>query len=499
MNPLSKLLDTSDFPARWHCGLWTKAHGWTHIVSDVAIFGAYFAIPVAIASYVAKKRDVPFPRVFWLFAGFILSCGLGHLVEATLFWSPWYRLSAAVKVSTAVASWATVIALIQVLPTALRLPGLAKLNLELSREIETRKSAEQHAAARAAELQESEQRYRSIVDTAMDAVISLDASGKITGWNEQAAAIFGWAESEALGQPMAQLIMPARFQEEHNRGIGRFIETGEGRLLNRRIETFAIARDGGEFPIELSISAVRCSGEVIFTAFVRDITERRRSEESMKGLLQEKEVMFQEIHHRVKNNLQVVSSLISLQSDTVRNAEARSAMMESRYRIQAIARVHEQLYRSNDLSKLEFDDYLRDLAGSTLRLYSGPSPTNVQIQYELDPVRLAIAEAVPCALIVNELLINSLKYAFPEARAGIITIRLNRDPEGQTHIQVADNGIGLPDDFEWRQSATLGMELVGSLARQLRAEVRVTTKPGTSFELVFRSASETQSASPTIS
>src|SRR5438477_3120530 len=133
MDPLALLFDTSDFPPRWHCGNWTQLHGWIHIVSDGVIFAAYFAIPAAILRLVWKRPDVPFPRVFWLFAAFILLCGFGHLVETSLFWHPWYRFSALVKVATATASLATVVASVPVLREAIKLPGIARLNQELQR------------------------------------------------------------------------------------------------------------------------------------------------------------------------------------------------------------------------------------------------------------------------------------------------------------------------------------------------------------------------------
>lgn len=136
------LFDTEGFPARWHCGQWSEAHGWLHVASDIAIFGAYAAIPLSIACFVWRRRDVPYTRLYWLFAAFIFSCGLGHLIEATIFWHPWYRFSGLVKLITAVVSWATVIALVQLLPAAIRLPGIAKLNKELQREIEERTRAE---------------------------------------------------------------------------------------------------------------------------------------------------------------------------------------------------------------------------------------------------------------------------------------------------------------------------------------------------------------------
>ncbi len=125
---LLDLFDTGDFPARWYCGEWSPGHGWLHIVSDIAIFGAYAAIPITIALFVLRRDDVPFPRIFWLFAAFIFSCGSVHLVEALIFWHPVYRVSGVMKLGTAVVSWATVVALVRAMPMAMSLPGLKKMN-----------------------------------------------------------------------------------------------------------------------------------------------------------------------------------------------------------------------------------------------------------------------------------------------------------------------------------------------------------------------------------
>ena len=127
----SKLFDTSDFPARWYCGTWSDLHGWVHICADFAIFAAYMAIPCVICYFALQRKGLPFLKVYWLFAGFILFCGFGHLVEATIFWHPWYRFSALVKVCTALVSWGTVFVLIPTLPHALALPGRAALSDEL--------------------------------------------------------------------------------------------------------------------------------------------------------------------------------------------------------------------------------------------------------------------------------------------------------------------------------------------------------------------------------
>src|ERR1044072_8141272 len=118
------LFDTTDFPPRWHCGNWSTEHGWLHVLSDAAIFGAYTAIPCVLAFFILRRKDVPFPRILWLFVAFIFACGFGHLIEAGIFWHPVYRLSGLVKFSTALVSWATVFALVWIVPQALHLPGL---------------------------------------------------------------------------------------------------------------------------------------------------------------------------------------------------------------------------------------------------------------------------------------------------------------------------------------------------------------------------------------
>lgn len=142
LDALSSLFDTSDFPARWTCGRWTALHGWTHIVADLLVFAAYFAIPLVIVIYQRKRRDTEFSAVFALFAVFILSCGTVHFAEAVIFWHPWYRVSALLKVVTAVASWATVFALIRVFPRAMRLPRLAALSESLAEENKRRERVE---------------------------------------------------------------------------------------------------------------------------------------------------------------------------------------------------------------------------------------------------------------------------------------------------------------------------------------------------------------------
>lgn len=150
---LAKLFDTEGFPPRWNCGTWTSGHGWLHILSDLAVFGAYVAIPCLLVYFMRKRRDLAYPPVFWLFSAFIFACGATHLIEATIFWNPWYRLSGVAKLLTAIASWLTVIALIPLIPKALALPKLALVNRELEVELEEHKRIEEELRVQSEELE----------------------------------------------------------------------------------------------------------------------------------------------------------------------------------------------------------------------------------------------------------------------------------------------------------------------------------------------------------
>lgn len=190
IEPIRQLFDTSGFPARWHCGDWSDIHGWLHILSDLAIFGAYAAIPTSIAWFVmAKGREVAFPKLYWLFACFILSCGLTHLIEATIFWHPWYRFSGMMKLVTAVVSWSTVIALIKILPTAMNLPGMVRLNNDLVKEVADRKASE-------AALQESTIRLALALEHSQLGDWSWDARANAMTLSRRAAEILGVSPEE---------------------------------------------------------------------------------------------------------------------------------------------------------------------------------------------------------------------------------------------------------------------------------------------------------------
>lgn len=219
---------------------------------------------------------------------------------------------------------------------------------------------------------------------------------------------------------------------------------------------------------------------------IRYAIERKHVEEQLKISLQEKELLLKEIHHRVKNNMQVISSLLRLQSRHIEDPKAYEMFMESHARVRSMALVHENLYKSDDLGKIDFSDYIKPLANGLYRLY-GQDPQKVKLIMDVQHVSLSIDLAIPCGLIVNELVSNALKYGFPKEfkQSGWIKIVL-RMKEKNIHLQVEDNGIGIPGSLDIKQTDSLGMHLVHMLVEdQLKGSVELKRGNSTCFSVQF--------------
>ncbi|MDO9528313.1 MAG: histidine kinase dimerization/phosphoacceptor domain -containing protein [Syntrophales bacterium] len=215
-----------------------------------------------------------------------------------------------------------------------------------------------------------------------------------------------------------------------------------------------------------------------------EITNRKRAEEQIRESLKEKEVLLQEIHHRVKNNMQVISSLLNLQSEYVKDKESLEMFKESRDRIFSMASVHEKLYQSKDLAKIDFDDYIKGITKHLFRNYV-VYPNTVRLNVNCSDVFLDINKAVPCGLIINELISNALKHAFPEGREGEIAIDFHPDGDKRLTLVVSDNGVGFPEDIDINDTETLGLRLISILVAQLKGTLEVERDGGTSFKITF--------------
>jgi two-component sensor histidine kinase len=221
-----------------------------------------------------------------------------------------------------------------------------------------------------------------------------------------------------------------------------------------------------------------CSSDL----YIKDITERKRAEERLRDSLKEKSVLLKEIHHRVKNNMQVISSLLSLQGERIENGELRHLFRDSQLRIRSMALVHEKLYQSESLARIDFAEYVNSLAS---RMYRSFGEHHVTWHGSDEKLFLSADIALPCGLIVNELISNALKHAFPDKREGRVFFELSSGQSNQCRLVIRDNGIGLPSDFNIRRSSSLGMQLVDSLVSQIGGTIELSNHEGTRWSITF--------------
>lgn len=329
---------------------------------------------------------------------------------------------------------------------------------------------------------ESAARIRAILDTVVDGIITIDKRGIVETFNPAAEHIFGHAANDVIGRNV-KMLMPEPYRSRHDRYIERYLAGGEAKIveIGRMVE--GRRKDGSIFPLELAVSEMRLGEGRMFIGLVRDITERKNAEDKLKQALGEKEVLLKEVYHRVKNNLQIVSSLINLQAKNVKNKAAVELLKQSADRIKSMALLHEKLYQSKDLAKIDFNDYIHSLADHLMFGY-GAHSSRIKINLQIDAIFLDVDTAIPCGLIINELISNALKHAFPDDRHGEIGIAFRQDVD-EFILVITDNGIGFPAGLDFKKSASLGLQLVSSLTNQLLGQLTLDQGDGSTFTLRF--------------
>ncbi len=472
------------------------------------------------------------------------------------------------------------------------------------------------------ELQHSEARKSAILQSAFDPIVSMNHLGEIVEFNEAAERVFGYSQAEAMGQRVADLVIPPRLREAHNKGLVRLLETGETRLLGRVVEVPSMHRDGTEIPTEIAIMQVVGQDPPLFTSIIRDLRIRHQAHEQFKvameaapvgmimvdldgrialvnrkvenifgytreellgsaieilipkryahkhpanrevfhfnpvarlmgerseiygackdGLevpleialnpvetpdgkfvlcsveditirkrqederttmvlqlrrlnaelaksLGEREVLLQEVHHRVKNNLQVISSLINIQVRNVADSSAIAALMECKTRVEAISLIHEKLYQSDDYAEVPFANYVNELVDNISEAIGTPM---IRISVDVDDFSLNVNKAIPCGLVINELVTNAVRHAFEPDTTGRISVSLRRTTGNQVALSVSDDGAGMVPDAGRPNS--LGLHLVSTLVRQLRGELEITTDEGTRFTVTFPTTNDSE-------
>ncbi|MDA8240936.1 MAG: PAS domain-containing protein [Nitrospiraceae bacterium] len=348
----------------------------------------------------------------------------------------------------------------------------------------SRGSRKSDIARRKAEeaLKESENFLQTIIDTEPDCVKLLSRDGKLMRMNPAGLEMVEADSFEQVkGRPVYPLIVP-----EYRQAFQSLTErTFEGKP--GKVEFEMVGLKGGRIWLATHAVPVRNErGEIIASlGITRNITERKRAEGLIKASLREKEILLKEIHHRVKNNLQIVASMLELQAGQIQDKEVRILFDESQRRIETMSLIHEKLYRARDLSKIDFKEYVEELAANLTAL-TGHKAEQIELETLIEGVFLDINSGIPCGLIINELVFNSLRHAFPNGRKGRLTIHMHEDDDGSITLSVRDNGVGLPEGLDFRNAPSLGLQLVISLVTQLNGIIEHDGSNGTAFKINFR-------------
>lgn len=320
------------------------------------------------------------------------------------------------------------------------------------------------------------------VEASPNGMVMTNHEGKIMMVNTTTEALFGYRREELLGQSI-EILIPESHRAHHPALRSNYLKQPSTRAMGHGRDLYGLHKNGKEFPVEVGLNPIQTPRGMMVLASVIDITERKHQEEQLKAALKEKDLLLAEIHHRVKNNLQIIDSLLGMQSDMVENSTALSVLKESQNRVKSMALIHQILYQSLDFSRVDFASFIQSLVDNLTVSYA-LNTSKIALNIDTDEVLLPIDISIPLGLILNELCTNAMKYAFTEGRPGKIDINLKHQSPGQLLVRISDDGVGIPDDFDIENTQSLGLQLVQLLSEQISAELTIHRKNPTSFSLV---------------
>lgn len=325
-------------------------------------------------------------------------------------------------------------------------------------------------------LKESEEKFRSLVENSPIIIITTDINEKITFINFTG---IGYSREDIVGKSVYDFILPEHIENvrHYHRNVftTKSIQTYETESANSKNEKVWYQSHVGPILIDGEVNGL--------TIFTRDITNRKIAEKKIEQSLKEKEVLLNEVHHRVKNNLQIISSILNLQKTKITDKETLDIINDSQDRIKSMSIIHELLYQTKDFSKINFSAYISKIATNLVNSYS--KNNNVELILKADPVYLNLDTSIPCGLIVNELVTNALKYAFNEVKKGKLKINL-KQTKNEIRLNISDNGKGIPKSINYKKTQSLGMQLVMALLDQIEGEITLDNTRGASYTILFK-------------
>jgi PAS domain S-box-containing protein len=523
MKILDWLLNPSGLTPHGFCLSWEPGLIALHAGSDAITGLAYLAIPGALISLVGRRKDLSFSWMIYLFVAFILACGMTHLAAVLTLWVPAYGIEGLIKFATAALSVVTAVVLWPLIPRLVALPSPAKLELlnttlsatildqenttALLRDSEARVRAancelERRVAEQTAELQQanahltdalaqrlaalqdlaiSEAAFRASFEAAVIGKVQVDpASGQILQANQAFARMLGYQPQDLVGRIAWDFTWP----EDRTMDM-----TAYSRLLSGELSVYVgeqryLCRDGRPLWGRMSGTIVRCletGRPALLVAVIEDIDDRYKAQVALQKAMVELELLLREVYHRVKNNLQIVDSLIVMQGRQLADPRTRGMLVGLRSRIQALALVHHQLMGSANLQTFNIAPFLQELSSNILDSGATDS-TNLSVNAV--PLAVGLDFAIPLGLVVTELVTNSLKHAFPHG-SGNIEVVLQQDANGDVILVVSDDGQGPTEHQVAPGSAQpgLGTSIINGLVAQLRGTITTKHERGTRTEI----------------
>ncbi len=471
---------------------------WLSLLGDIVTTVGFYAVAVALTLLAGKRESLRSDWRIHTAVAVLIVAGSTHLLEVWSMWSGAFTAGGWIALLTIVASIATVYIAWQLVAKLAALPSRRTLEEERERRILSDQEAsrsralfEESVARHASEISEAMlkvSRLASIVDSSQDAIIGIEASGEIWEWNPSAERLFGFTEREVLGRSADTL-----FGSDGSPPVDWLVQALSLPTVCTQVEVQCRRKDGAEVPVWLFVSPIpdRSDGKPGVSIIARDMSEKKITQERLTQSLADKELLLKEVHHRVKNNLQIICSLLRLQSGYVPEGSARVMFRNSEERVKCMALVHERLYRSESLSRISFDGYVAELTKQLVRSHVS-DPRKVRLELDLDTVSVSIDKAVPSGLILNELIANAIQYGSGEDGVLTLVVALRKrsntvgDMVGDTvELLVSDRGPGIPATVDLANPTSLGLRVVNTLCKQLSGRLVVERDGGTAFRLEF--------------